>query len=213
MFQKKDLFIFILVFLVLGILLVRQFYTSKETKKLEQSEENQLLALEISRLIKANTDLRLEINELATTLEKYQKSWQDRKSAFEEVEKNLEKYKILAGTTEIKGPGIEVTIDGELDKEQMVDLINAFKNIGVESLSVNGKRLIISSYFAANQEGLFLNGMKLEKPYIILAVGNAPLIKEALERKGGIIEQIQSSEKDIKIKVEKREEIVLNKAS
>lgn len=211
MFQKKDLLAFILVSLILGMLLVRQFYVSKEAEKIQKGEENQLQALEIARLMKANTDLRLEIKELATTSEKYQKALLDRKSASEEVVKNLEKYRILAGTTQITGPGVEINIDSDLTKEQAVDLINALKNIGIEGLSINGKRLVISSYFISEADGLYLNGRKLEKPYVILVLGNAPLVKEALERKGGIIEQIQSNAKDTKIKIEKKETIVLNK--
>jgi len=212
MFQKKDFIIIALVCFTLGFLLVRQLYLSTETQRIKKGEEEQLLALEISRLIKANTDLRLEIQELATTAEKYQRSLEDKKSATEEVSKNLEKYKIIAGVTRIEGPGVEIKIESDMAKEQMVDLVNALRNIGIEGISINGKRLTISSYFTADQSGLFINGQKLEKPYTIWVVGNAPLIKEALERKGGIIEQLQVEEKEGQIKIEERDKLILEAA-
>jgi len=212
MFQKKDFIIIALVCFILGFLLVRQLYLSTETQRIKKGEEEQLLALEISRLIKANTDLRLEIQELATTAEKYRRSLEDKKSATEEVSKNLEKYKIIAGVTRIEGPGVEIKIESDMAKEQMVDLVNALRNIGIEGISINGRRLTISSYFAAGQSGLFLNGQKLEKPYTIWVIGNAPLIKEALERKGGIIEQLQVETKEGQIKIEERDKLILEAA-
>lgn len=207
--QKKDVLILSSVFLILGILLVRQFYVSREAERLKRGEENQLLALEISRLIKANTDLRLEIGELATTSEKYQQSLGDRKSASEELLKNLEKYKIIAGVAKAEGPGVEIKIEGDIDKEQMVDLINALKNIGIEGLSINDKRIIISSYFEISPDGLLLNGTKLLEPYNVIALGNAALIEEAIKRKGGILEQIESGSKDTLVSVIKKEKLVL----
>lgn len=211
--KKKDILIYILICLILGILLVRQFYTTKVVEKIKTGEENQLLALEVSRLIKANTDLRLEIQDLGATSEKYQKSLDDKKSASEEVAKNIEKYQILAGVTKIEGRGVEIKIDGDLDQTQMVDLANALRNIGIEGSSVSGKRVIISSYFKTASDGLYLNETKLAKPYTILAIGNAPLISEALKRKGGIIEQITGSSKDLKITVEEKDKIILAPSS
>jgi uncharacterized protein YlxW (UPF0749 family) len=211
--NKKDILILSLISLILGILFVKQFYISKEVEKLKAGEENQLLALEISKLLKANTDLRLEIQDLSITLEKYQKSLEDKKSAAEELSKNLEKYKIIAGTNKIEGQGVEILISKDLEKEQMVDLVNALKNIGVEGISINGIRLTISSYFTATLNGLFLNSQKLESPYKILVVGNASLIKEALERRGGIIEQIKAGSKEAEIKIEKKDKIILEAAS
>lgn len=209
MVNKKDILILSLISLILGILFVKQFYISKEAEKLKAGEGNQLLALEISKLLKANTDLRLEIQDLSITLEKYQKSLEDRKSAAEELSKNLAKYKVIAGTSKIEGQGVEILISKGLEKEQMVDLVNALKNIGVEGITINKMRLTISSYFTATLKGLFLNSQKLESPYEILVVGNASLIKEALERKGGIIEQIKASSKDIQIQIEKRDKLLL----
>jgi len=208
-FQKKDFIIIAIICYFLGFLLIRQLYFSDETQRIKKGEEEQLLALEISRLIRANADLRLEIQELSATAEKYRRSLEDKKSASEEVSKNLEKYKIIAGTTRIYGSGVEVKIDSDVTKEQMVDLVNSLKNIGIEGISINGKRLAISSYFTADQGGLFMNGQRLEKPYTIWVIGNAPLIKEALERKGGIIEQLQLETKGGQIKIEERNEVVL----
>lgn len=200
MFQKKDLLIFVSVCFVLGFLLIRQFYATKELAKITQAEDNQLLTLEISHLIKADSDLRLEIKEQSVTLEKYEKALEDRKSAAEALEKDLEKYKIIAGVTKIEGPGVLIKVEGGLGKEEMVDLVNALRNIGIEGLSLNKKRIVLNSSFSGGQG-----------PFIFEVIGNGPLIKEALERKGGIIEQIKSNNPNVKIGIEKKEKIQLEK--
>ena len=211
MFKRKDIFVLIIVGIALGILIVRQFYVAKVVQKVTKGDEEQLMALEIAQLLKANTDLRLEIKDSGTTSEKYQQALGDRKSAIDEVAKNLGKYKIIAGATKIKGPGVEIRIDGDLAPEQLVDLVNALRNIGIEGLSVNGKRFIISSYFKITASGVFVNETKIDKPFVTQVIGNAPLIKEALLRKGGIIEQIQSSGSNIKIEINEKDAIVLEK--
>ncbi|MCX6807108.1 MAG: DUF881 domain-containing protein [Candidatus Berkelbacteria bacterium] len=210
---RKDILIYSLICGILGALLVRQFYATKAVEKIKKGDKNQLLALEVSRLIKANDDLRSEIKDLGATSEKYQKSVEDRKSASEEVTKNLEKYQILAGVTKIDGTGVEIKIDGDVGQEQMVDLVNALRNIGVEGLSINNKRFVISSSFRFMADGLFLDNTKLERPYTVITIGNAVLIKEALERKGGIIEQIKSSSRDIKIEVIQKDKVILEPIS
>ena len=207
---KKDIIVLSVVGIVLGFLLIRQFYLSKFTQRIQTGEDNQLMALEIAQLMKANSDLRLEIGDLTTTSTKYQKSLGDKKSATDEVAKNLEKYQIIAGTTRVKGPGVEIRIDGDLEQEQLVDLTNALRNIGTEGISVNNKRFIINSYFKRTADGTFLGDTKLGRPYTISATGNGALIKESLERAGGVIEQIKDSSKDIKITIDIKDEIILN---
>jgi len=207
--KKRDIIILILVSIFLGILVIRQFYFAKGAEKLRSGEENQLLAIEVSRILKANAELRVEIKDLNTTLENYQKSLTNRKSAQDEVAKDLEKYKAIAGITEVEGRGVEIDLDGDPTREQVVDLINALKNIGVEALSINGQRLIISSYISYGSEGLYLDGKKLEKPYVIEVIGDSKLIKESLERAGGIIEQIKEENREIKITVNEKEKIIL----
>jgi len=209
----KEIIIFVVICVALGYLLSRQLLVAKKTQAIKKGEEEQLIALETARLIKANADLRLEIQELGTTASKYRESFKNRSEAEEEVSKNLERYKIIAGVTRIEGEGVEIRIEGGVSRENMVDLVNALKNIGVEGISINGRRLTISSYFTSNSQGLFLNQVKLEKPFLFQVVGNSALVKEALERRGGIIEQIEAERKDVKIKVEKKERLILEPAA
>lgn len=206
---KREIIILALVSVLLGFLIVKQFYLTQSTEKLKKEEENALIAVEFSRLLKANADLRTEIDELTTSLEKYQKSLSERKSASEEIRKNIEKYKIIAGESKVIGEGVEIEILGDLTKEQLIDLINALKNIGIEAISINGKRLIISSFIKSTSDGLYFEDKKLEKPYRIQAIGNSSLLKESLERKGGIIQQIKEMDPAIEIKITPQKEIIL----
>ena len=209
MYTKKNILILTLIGIILGFLIIRQLYLTKQAEKIKTGEDNQMLALEISQLIKANSDLRLEMTNLSTTQEKYNKSLEDKKGASEELSKNLEKYKIISGVTKIAGQGVEIKIEGGIEQEQLVDLVNALRNIGVDGVSINSKRFIISSYFTKTAEGIYLGGTKISAPYVVGVVGNGALVKESLLRRGGIIDQIKESGDDIKVDVEQKEEITL----
>jgi len=207
--SKKDYIIIFLIGILAGFLIVHQFYLAKQTKKIATGEDNQFLAVEVSQLIKVNSELRLEVKDLAQTEEKYQKSLEDRQSAQEELSKNLEKYKIIAGVTKVEGQGVEIKIEGDAGPENLVDLVNALRNIGGEGMAVNGIRFNLASYFKGTADGLFLGDTKITSPFLISAVGNAPVLKESLDRKGGIIEQIKGADRNWKISVEQKDKIIL----
>jgi len=212
MTQKRDQVVLLVVALILGLLVMRQLLVSPHLQKVSKIEEEQLLALEVARLIKANADLREEIQTLGETFSTYQKSLENRKEAEGEVQKNLQKYQVIAAESKVKGPGIEVDIEGPLSKEDFVDLINALKNIGAEAISVNGIRLTPFSYFGSSQGQVVLDKKRLDQPYRILAIGDSSLLAEALQRKGGVLDLIQAAPKEVKVGVEKRETVVLEAA-
>jgi uncharacterized protein YlxW (UPF0749 family) len=45
-----------------------------------------------------------------------------------------------------------------------------------------------------------------------LAIGNSSLLAEALQRKGGVLDLIQAASKEVKVRVEKKETVVLEGA-
>jgi uncharacterized protein YlxW (UPF0749 family) len=212
MYKKKDIIILTVIGIVFGFLVICQLRLTHEAKRIQTGEDNQILALEIAQLTRTNSDLRLEVKELSTTQEKYLKSLEDRKSASEELAKNLEKYQIIAGAKKMEGQGVEIRIEGAIGQEQLVDLVNALRNIGIEGMSINNKRFLISSYFQQTADGLYLEETKITSPILIAVTGNGPLIKESLLRHGGIIEQIKEGDKNIKITVEQKEKIILPSA-
>lgn len=194
MFSKRDYITMAIICLILGFIVVRQFHLQKKITRLTQPEEGSAMALEVAELIKTNDKLRKEVEDLNEQYNKLSSSAKDQEAAIETVEKNLEKYQIILGQSRVEGPGVTIIFEDRLDSAQMIDLINALKNIGVEAIAVNHQRFRPRTSI---EEGIFYPTTKVE------AIGNRDLLEEALTRKGGIIEQIGTG------KVQKQERLIL----
>jgi len=196
MLKRTDYIILSIICLFLGIFLVSQFYSTKEYKEVTQPENNSVLALEVSKLTKANADLRREVQDLTTNLETYKSSSESGKKTYDQYLVDSERLDIINAVKSKTGQGVEINIDGKLSTPQMVDLINALKNIGAEVISVNGYRLVLNTDMSR------FDGMQ---KYDIKVLGNSSLLKSAIERKGGIVDQI--STKDIKFDIQGQDNI------
>ncbi len=200
MFKRNDYIIISIICFFLGIFLISQYYSGKELARVSQPENNEVLALEVSKLTKNNADLRREVQDLTADLENYQNSSESRKKAYEQYLADTDRYDIINGAKASSGQGIEISILGSLSTPQLVDLINASKNIGAEIIEINGERIILNTD---------LSKFSGQDQYKIIVLGNSKLLKSAMERKGGIVEQIAT--KDIKISITESDNLSVGK--
>ena len=197
-FKKKDYVIISIICLFLGVFLVSQFYSSTEYRKVVQPENSETLALEVAKLTKTNSDLRQEVKSLTSTLDSYKDTSESGKKLYEKYLSDKELYDVIIGNAPKTGQGVSIMVTGSLGTTQIVDLINAIKNIGSGMISINGKRLVINTD---------LSQFSNKSDYKIDVLGNSKLLDSAIKRKGGILEQI--STKDLKIDVVSSEEIYM----
>lgn len=179
--SKKGLITIIIIAVILGVFVARQFLLSERIKKEVNNETNQALAYEVSELFESNEKLKEEVQKLKNELDKLQKTYIDSKQVNETLDEKLAHYQIILGLQEVRGPGVRIKFDKKIASVQIIDLVNALKNIGVESISINEKRLIPTSSIT---KGIF------SPPVIIEAIGDKELLYNSLTRSGGIIDQI-----------------------
>lgn len=179
--KLKDKIIFISVAVVVGILLIRQYYAGAEARKLTQPETNQVLALEVAKLAKSNSDLRQEVVDTENKLNSYKKSASDLNATESAIDNDLQTYKNINGDSSLQGRGIVLTINHTLSQPQLVDLVNNIRNIGVDGFSINDLRVNNNTSFKA------ADNIKI---YKVEMLGNPTLLKSALTRKGGFLDQI-----------------------
>ncbi len=180
--------------LFLGFLLTRQFYLNKQIQEISQPEVGNSIALVVTEYFKTNSRLRKQIDQLQMQREKLLESATSSQESNEILQENLQNYKIISGSTAVEGEGIEIVFYDKVDSTQIIDIINAIKNIGAEAIAVNNRRLGPKSYV---ESGIF------QPPTSIEAIGNPNLLKESLVRPGGIIDQYGTGT------VEKKEKIYL----
>lgn len=180
--------------LFLGFLLTRQFYLNKKIQEISQPEAGNSIALVVTEYFKTNSRLRKQIDQLTTQKEKLIDSAASSQASNEILQDNLQNYKIISGITKVEGKGIEIIFYDKVDSTQIIDIINAIKNIGAEAIAVNNRRLGPKSYI---ESGMF------NPPTSLQAIGNPDLLKDSLVRPGGIIDQFGTGE------VEKKDNILL----
>lgn len=198
MLKKSDYLIISVLLFFLGVFLVTQYRAGKEYLKIIKPENNEVLAVEVSKLTKSNSDLRNQVRELTLDADKYENSSVSEKVIYEKYTKDLEELNVINGFSPKSGQGVLVKVQGKMSTPQIVDLVNAIRNIGSDLIAINDTRLVINTDLSK------FNNLD---NYDILIYGNGEMFKSALERRGGIVEQV--STKDMKISVEGRDNIII----
>lgn len=126
--------------------------------------------------------LQSEIDEGQQNLKKYRSS----KTQVEESEKD----RIQVGLTEVRGDGVEitmndansavVTIDSITHAADLRDLTNFLWRNGAEYISINSERVVLSTSIDCIVNTILINSTKTTPPFTIKAIGNPDKILEAL---------------------------------
>jgi uncharacterized protein YlxW (UPF0749 family) len=118
---------------------------------------------EIDRLLAARSDLLTETGQ--------------RQAAVEQAEQEVDSLNVLAGTAAVTGPGIRVTITEETGQVQvgsMLDTIQELRSVGAEAIQINGQvRVVAQTSFEDGVGGLLVDGVLVESPYVVDAIGVA----------------------------------------
>lgn len=181
MFKKNDTIIISIICFFLGIFLVSQYYSGIEVSRITQPENNEVLAIEVGKLTRSNAGLRREVQDLTANLDSYRDSSESSKKAYNQYLSDIEKFGIVNGDKGTSGQGVVIDVTGDLVTPQVVDLVNAIKNIGAQIIEINGKRLVLNTEMSQFAD---------LGHYEIKVLGNSTLLKSAMERKGGIVDQI-----------------------
>lgn len=130
------------------------------------------------------------------------------------VEEELKNNEVLMGVTEVNGEGIIININdgGDLiHQEDLLILVDELKNSGSQAISINGVRIVNTTYIFCDGTVILIDGIKIGNPFTIKAIGNKDLIYGALTRNGGYIETLNKDK--IEINIEKSELINIEKSN
>jgi uncharacterized protein YlxW (UPF0749 family) len=188
--RKFNIIIF-LISIFLGFIIILQIKAMRPYQRISANDTNQDLTFQVISLIKkVNTD-RAKVLELQNQYDDYQKALSGSLSSAHLVNTDIDHYQKFLGQKEITGLGVEIIVNQNLSVEEAIDFINNLKNIGVEAISINDNRLILSSAFEGEKDNLKINNRIISSPYRIKAIGNPDVLKESLTRKGGMLEKLK----------------------
>jgi uncharacterized protein YlxW (UPF0749 family) len=189
-----------------------------QTAKQQQDKLDRLQGNEF--LVQANADLQRRVAQLQKDNEKLVATVPSDGPRLKMLSKDLGKAQFFAGLTDVKGPGVIVTLNDskqpfptgqlppgmappnlvhDIDINQVVNELKAAK---AEAISINDQRLVAISPVRCAGPTVYVNDTPQTPPYIIKAIGDPKNLVSALNLPGGIADQMRSIDKSM-FKVEK----------
>jgi len=216
--EKK--FIFFIIFMVLGILLAVQFrstlYANRQRSALELNIERLEARINEAKTIEAELKAQLEENTLKK--ENYLKAFIEDKDD-DKLRREWEAVRLIAGLTDVKGPGIVIKLDDAparldgVDPSQLIIheqdiriILNDLKKAGAQAISINGERIVAISEQVCAGPTILVNRNRYPVPYIINAIGDPDLLYESLSRSERIALMIEDR---IRVEIKKSKEVIV----
>lgn len=116
-------------------------------------------------------------------------------SALAEARRQLEALQILAGTTAVSGPGVELLItdpSGVVDAATLIDAVQELRDAGAEAISVGDTRVVVDTWFEDSTEGVTVEGTPLGSLIPIVAIGDPDTMSAAVNIPGGLAESVRT---------------------
>lgn len=186
-----------LICVILGVILAWQ-YTSinynqqkadLEYKRLDELKDEIIKERQkVDELTKRNSELEKENQVFATT-----RAGDDQ--MVDNLKKELERAKIIAGLMDVKGKGVIVTIDnGEsstVEDSDILDVINELRASDAQAISVNDERIVATSEVRRAGRYIMVNRRQMLAPFVIKAIAEPDKVERALKMIGGQLEKLE----------------------
>lgn len=193
--KKDKLIISIIIgimFFALTLITFIQFKTISYTdiNALETMQETELRK-ELTAIKTKYTEALEELQETQTMIKEYQETINTDKEASVLLASELEKSRNLLGKNAVQGEGIIVTLAdvevgkyGKIYASDLTGLVNELKVAGAEAISINGHRIINTSYIVdLNSTFISINGETEVSPYEVKAIGDTKYLESGLSQK------------------------------
>ena len=139
-------------------------------------------------------------NEINTKIDEATKN----NSELEEAQKQIKEGNKMIGLTDVKGPGVIITLtDSKIDPDTVFDpnalllhdmdilsIVNELRNTGAEAISINDQRVITNTSIKCGGAIININGERIGAPFTIKAIG-LPENLANLDRPGGYLDNLR----------------------
>lgn len=180
---------------VLGFATMVQVRSTGSEDNFTGARQADLIAL-INSLDLAAERARNEIESLTVTRDQLRDSTRDEATALELARRQEQTWGILAGTLPVRGPGVRITVDPRgagVGTDQILNGVQELRDGGAESIEVNDRvRVVAQTAIADSPEGgILVDGVRLEPPYVIDAIGDPDTLASALDFEGGFLDTVE----------------------
>jgi uncharacterized protein YlxW (UPF0749 family) len=141
-----------------------------------------------------------QVAELEQTRAELAASTDTRRAALDDAREQLEALQLLAGQKAATGPGVTISIgdpDGSIAAATLLNAVQELRDAGAEAIEVNDvARVVAQTWFgegSAEADGaLAVDGIPVEAPYVVEAIGDPDTLVEAVGFPGGLIDEVEA---------------------
>ena len=204
----------------LSIILTAQVKSISNTEEVLQGKREEQLANDYVNLQREYDDLKSKYEENQKVVEEYQTNAASNDSLIASMKTQISQLSILAGSTDLTGEGIIITLnDGESVKDpeersdaivhdsDLITVVNELKVAGAEAISVNDQRIISTSAIRCVGPVIQVNEKKVAAPFEIKAIGNAQYLQNTMKIKNDVVDMLKQYGVDISVRREDNIEI------
>lgn len=197
---------------------------TRVTNDLESMRSSDLQA-KLNTEYEKNASLTEELNSFKEQLAKYRDEASNAGDYTQLLSEELKRAELLAGLTDVSGPGLIVTMEDGKIKTDIVDgavqnpnlfiihdgdilsVLNELRDAGAEALSLNGARILATSEVRCAGSTVSINNERYAVPFVINAIGDPATLESALTMQGGIVDYL--AEFGIKVTIEKKDKLTI----
>lgn len=183
----------IAAFLLVAMITAQVTTMSKSEAILEGKRESELADSLVS-LQRDYDELKEKYEESQEIVEEYQTNSATNDSLIASMKSQIDTLGLLAGTTDVQGEGIIITLydgntsDSLVHDSDLLTVINELRVAGAEAICVNENRIITTSAIRCVGSVVQVNYQKVAAPFVIKAIGNAQYLESAMTIKNGVID-------------------------
>lgn len=177
---------------ILAMLLTAQLKSISNTEQVLQGKREAQLTDDLVTLQREYNELKQKYDQSSSVVKEYQTNASSNDLLIKSMKEEIDDLVILAGTTDLSGEGIVVTLsDGQrsdalVHDSDVLTVVNELKAAGAEAISVNNQRIISTSAIRCVGPVIQVNYQKVAAPFEIKAIGNAQYLESALTIKNGV---------------------------
>lgn len=202
-----------LVALILTMVMFTQFKTVYQTDitAIETMRETELRT-ELSDWKNKYNEVQDRLRETESKITEYQSQISNSEESSNILAKDLSETEEYLGYTNLKGEGIVIKLEDndfkQIERWDLLQLINELKLAGAEAISINDERVISTTEIATvGYQFILINGNRVPSPFIVKAIGNKKYLESAITIKGGYLDEMIVNEKTISYTVEDEIEV------
>lgn len=222
--RRTQVLTFFLIWLVVGILLAVALKAQIQirTAELPSSRLPDLARayLQEKRSAQALEEEIRNLRQRATELENALASGTKQTQV---LNQSLQEAKMLAGLTEVQGPGIELILRDSTKKHapgsiesalpdlfiihdyDLLRVVNELRQAGAEAISINGQRIVTTTGIRCVGPVIYVNDVKMASPFVVQAIGDPDTLASALQMPGGVLADLVGTDpKMVEIKKHER---------